>query len=849
MSASSPSYREYRQALIELYEKYDPAKVSRVDGLLHRFAGHEEALVKAVVRKFCENTAPADHQASALHSAAFSQPPAGGEGTSFSGPPPHAPPDPADAMTSEAGGRGSHRTRPAHLYEAHVPLRTSQVPHEMAEYGELEEAYLRALEEELEEQPPAEAAEDSTVQPSMSATPFDVKTNLRGAHHTRANDSTGDEATEGRLLRTCETSVADRAPCARHQLHRYLGQEEEALHLTLARGDPGSVTRVANTDITSPALAASSKEDTRTAAANGADPPRTQSPSAPRALLATPQETEKAAEYAIDGAVAAGPKAATHPNQVEGPVRAQGEEGAPQLEGADAAATLAASQVTKAAAVVARITRHEGTAAGAGTSPTRRLKPAAAVSASVAPLSSGGARYASSPPGKRVAVIGVTSGIPSSVAVRQPLQAASARKAKVSTGVSRVSNVVLPALESAVTPSLILAEDEIDAALHSAIRQNALFDITFYDFFRVLGSSYDNGHERVSRLVANTLLGALFPDMPPATVRWEHADVSCAGEEEAGVLAEKMRERIVQCSARQLRSGVGISNLRVAQCTQSLVRRMADFVKTCRAAVLQLQRQPRPLFVGFWVHRSILPRAVPHWKRCWATTSAEGDAVSVCHAGTLKTELHIPFASVSRCYRETHAVCAPPAYTRNGLAFQLTTGTPPLLVVVCPESGDTTTKLLSAFRAWSSSPRTVQKRSTERLRASSPTSAFHSRIDAAESMKHVRADEVRVWVLERATSTYESQRWSVEGVSICMVSDRTRELCTCAVADVESVISEVELPVTPPARGAHGFMLCFGKGATPLMAFTEQRQQRTRLLDRLYRSRVLSEVVARETGK
>ncbi|KAG5480654.1 hypothetical protein CUR178_05788 [Leishmania enriettii] len=849
MSASSPSYREYRQALVELYEKYDPAKVSRVDGLLHRFVGHEEAVLKAVVRKFCESTAPTGHQASALHSAAFSQPPAGGEGSSFSGPPPHAPPDPVDATTGEAGGQGNDRTRPVHLYEAHVPLRTSQVPHEMAEYGELEEAFLRALENELEEQPPAEAAEDSCVQPSMPAAPFDVKMNLRGAPHARADGSAGDKATEGRLLRTCQRSVSDRAPPARHQLQRYLGQEEEALHLTLARGDPGSVTRVANTDITGPTLAASSKEDTRTAAANGADPLRTQSPSAPRALLATPQETEKGAEYAIDGAAAAGPKAATLPNEAEGSVRAQGEECAFQPEGADAAATLAASQVTEAAAVVARITRHEGTAASAGTSPRRRQRASAAVSASVAPLSSGGARYASSPPGKGVAVIGLTGDIPASVAVRQP-QAASARKAKASTGGSRVSNVVLPAPESAVTPSLISAEDEIDAALHSAIRQSALFDITFYDFFRVLGSSYDNGHERVSRLVANTLLGALFPDMPRATVRWEHADVSCAGEEEeAGVPAEKVRERIVQCSARQLRSGVGISNLRVTQYTQSLVRRMADFVKTCRAAVLQLQRQPRPLFVGFWVHRSVLPRAVPLWKRCWAMTSAEGDAVSVCHAGTLKTEMHIPFASVARCYRETHAVCAPPAYTRNGLAFQLTTCTPPLLVVVCPESSDTTTKLLSAFRAWSRSPRTVQKRSTERLRASSPTSAFRSRIDAAESMKHVRADEVRVWVLARATSTYESQRWSVEGVSIRMVSDRTRELCTCAVADVESVISEVELPVTPPARGAHGFMLCFAKGATPLMAFTEQRQERTRLLDRLYRSRVLSEVAARETGK
>ncbi|KAG5479942.1 hypothetical protein LSCM1_06360 [Leishmania martiniquensis] len=861
MSAPSSSYREYRQALIELYEKYDPAKVSRVDGLLHQFAGHEEALVKAVERKFCEGADPTAALASASHVAASPQPPVTREDTDFVGPPldapptaatpaskydaapfstagqpPAVPPDPNGANSSEAACRGNSGTRPLRSHETHAPLQASRNFHEPTESQGLEEPYLHTLAKKQEEQS-AEAAEDSAVEAAMPATPPHGKTNLRGDHEAHTSDSAGYEESEARTLRMSHSSAPGRAPQAERQRQRYLGREEGAAEETMPKCGPESAPRIVNTETTSPFVAAEPREGTKTAAAKDADVLQANYRSAPLVLQAAPQEAEKAAKSSMEGVAAPASVAAAPTNQADGAVRAEEEADAPQCEGVEAASTPAASRRVEAAAVLARITRHEGSAVDA-----------AAVSASAVLLSSGDSRPASSPPAKGAAVTSLTSSIPAPVAMARPLPVVSARKPERGTRVSRACRVALPVCRGVVAPSLILAEDEIDAALNSAIRRTALFDVTFYDFFRVLGSSYHHGHERVSRLVADTLFGALFPELSPAKVRWETAGASRAGEEEAGVSDEEMRECIVRATARQLRSSATVSDVRAAQSAQSLVRCMADFVTTCRMAVLQLQRQSCPLFVGFWVHCSVLPRAVPHWKRRWAMTSSEGDAVSVCHIGSLRPELRIPFWSVARCYREMHAAHAPPAYTRNGLAFQLTTGAPPLLVVVCPESGDVTAELLSAFRSWSGSQSPAPKRAVNGLVASSSTVASHAEMVALEGATQLSANGTRVWVLERTTLTYEAQRWSVEELSICMVSDRTRELHTCAVAGVESVIAEVELPVTPPVRSTHGFVLCFGKGSAPLMAFTEQRQERTRLLDRLYRSRVLTQIAAGEEG-
>ncbi|CAJ1042470.1 hypothetical protein Q4I32_003418 [Leishmania shawi] len=851
MSAFSSSTTEYRQAIMRLYEKYDPTNVSRVDALLHRFLGREEALMKALERKFSERMMSEGEQTSTRLTGDCADAAQCELEACFSGPPPHAAPTAIisrkcdDAMLSMAAVQpisassdlhaatvsedvdcDNYRMQFIRLCETHSPLRVSPVDHELAKCKEQEEAYLHALEKKLIEVQPAEAAKDSVEEASLPATLPTVEVRLRDDHPKRTSDSAGYEMNTARLLRIDEAYAPDQAHHVECQLQRYAGREEEAIQAVVAKYGPEPVPLVAETELINPTVTIKS-EETSTATENNADSLQIPSPSGPLTIAATPQRAKKTTEHAVDGVAASAEAEATLSAQAE------------------AAATSTTTQKAKAVSVTVRATEHEGNGADGEAAPTQVPKLDAAVSASAVPPSSGGTQRASSPPAKSVVATGMTSNSLVLSAVAGSLQTASARKGKTSIRTSRLTKDVFPACKGEVARDLILDGNEVDASLSRAVRWTAPFNIAFYDFFRVLGSYHAHGGERVSLRVANTLLSALFPEMSPRKVLWEYGDMACTGEDGVGVSAEEMRERIVQGAARQLRNSASVSNLHVAQYTWLLVRRMESFVKTCRTAVLQLQRQPRSLFAGFWVHRAVLPRAVPQWKRCWATMGADGDAVLVCCVGSLKTEWHIPFARVARCYRENNATGAPRAYMRNGLAFQLTTGVPPLIVVVCPESSDVTLQLLSTFRSWSSSPRDIHGRCSGTHFASSPVPAPHSQHDGAESRKYREANQVRVWVLVRAMSTYELQRWCVEGVSIHMVSDRTREVHTCAVVDVEGAFAEMKLPVTPPARSAYGFVLCFHNGVTPLMAFTEQSQARTQLLDRLYRGQVLAQVEAK----
>ncbi|KAG5506386.1 hypothetical protein JKF63_05889 [Porcisia hertigi] len=849
MSAVPSSHQEYRQAIIELYEKHDPGKVSRVDETLKRFVGREEALVRTLRRKFYEGMPSGGEEAPDQASASSIAPPlhfslprmSNGSDTQ-----PLLPPS-SDATLSSAAE--DYRTRAINLYRRYNPSKLDRVDAQLRKYTGQEEAYLRALERKLTKTHPAAAVADSTEEASLPATAIAAEAGPLDDNQGRTNDGSGSEENKAQLLSIHEAHAPERVNPAEVQPQSYLGGGEEVIEEGVVRYSPGPVASVADTLTTIPGATTEAMVRTATTVIHSADDPlRTVTSSAPLTVVATPQEDEKTA--ALSARLMA---AASSSPQAENSVHARKEGGVVQCEGSEASVSPAALPETVGATVAARAPTHEASglaAPAAASSPDSTLE--AAFSLSPVCSSSGGSRAAVLMCAESVSVPGVTRSSPTPAPAAGPLQASSASKARLRARPSVPSKAAYPAREREVTCSRLVDTDRIGATLHSVIKRMALFDITFYDFFRVLGSFHSRGYERVSLEVANALLGVLFPGLSLAEVSWQRVHPSRSPEEkgeEAGLPAVEMRERIMQGAVRQLQSNVSVSNVLVENYAQSLVQRMAEFVKTCRMTLVQLQRQPRLLSAGFWVHRSVMPRAVPCWKRCWATTSTGGDALSLCHVGSLRTALCIPFASVARCYRERTATGAPPAYTRNGLAFQMTTGAPPLLVVLCPESGDVAAQLFSAFRSWCSSVRDAHLGGPAMHSASSLSSASRSQSVAPERGDQLAVKQVRVWVFLKTTSTYELQNWCVDGQSIHMLSGRTGELRACAVADLKSVITEMELPVRPPMREAHGFVFCFSNGLAPLMAFTEAPQERTWLLDRIYRSQMLMQVTVKNEQK
>ncbi|KAL7704122.1 hypothetical protein N2W54_007982 [Lotmaria passim] len=346
------------------------------------------------------------------------------------------------------------------------------------------------------------------------------------------------------------------------------------------------------------------------------------------------------------------------------------------------------------------------------------------------------------------------------------------------------------------------------------------------------------------------MLRAIEPNLVALVV--PHEEEMRLGGAKAYLTEIEVRDFVLQFCIRETEKWAEKREQRAVQMVHFAVKRMRDFVKMCRLAVLRLQRQPTPLSAGFWAHRSVQPRVVARWKRCWAKTSVKKDALSLCYPGSVKTELHIPFASLLRCYRESRAAGAPPAFARNGLVFQLSLDNPPLLVVVCPELPHVCEGLLSCVREWKqrqSSPRSDAEggdgKEEGRVTFSSGSlSQSPSQLTGAATRGVASA--VRVWSLPKGAVAYEQQSWVVDGDALHMTSYSSHKDQTCPVADIATVVAEIELPVRPPVRTACGFMLCLRSGFA-ILAFAEHPQERAHLLERLYQSQLVLQLSAAST--
>ncbi|KPI85621.1 hypothetical protein ABL78_5302 [Leptomonas seymouri] len=380
-------------------------------------------------------------------------------------------------------------------------------------------------------------------------------------------------------------------------------------------------------------------------------------------------------------------------------------------------------------------------------------------------------------------------------------------------------------------------------AVLKCVDRNPLFGLAVYDFFRSLGTVTVAGKEVIRSRVATTLLRAIDPDLPSLIASRNGRGLSDSAEE---FLSEvELRNCVLTFCVNEVEKSSHKKQRHAKLLVSIAVKRMSDFVETSRRALLRLQRQPAQWSGGFWVHRSVQPRVVLQWNRCWAKMSVKGDALSVCAPGSFKSELHIPFACVVRCYRECRAAGAPLAYARHGLVFQLTAGNPPLQVVVCPEIPDACEGLLASLRAWSSVQNSSRPLNDGVLAGSSRTS---SKLLGRQTEATIQGFKtIAVWSLMKGTSVYEEQSWVVEDDALRMTSLSSQQACVYAVADITAIVEEAELPVAPHLRTACGFVLCLRSGSS-ILAFTEHPQERTYVVEHIYRSQLLLQLSSMSAG-
>jgi hypothetical protein len=149
VAAGKPTYKD---RIIALYAKYQPDKVASVDKTMEKYAGNEEALIDALVKKYGPE-------------------PAASSGSSTPNP---APASPA-AQAATPAGKPSYKDRITALYAKYQPDKVASVDKTMEKYAGNEEALIEALVKKYGPEPEAQAAAATVAGTPAKAGPASYK--------------------------------------------------------------------------------------------------------------------------------------------------------------------------------------------------------------------------------------------------------------------------------------------------------------------------------------------------------------------------------------------------------------------------------------------------------------------------------------------------------------------------------------------------------------------------------------------------------------------------------------------------------------------------------------------------
>ena len=160
-----PAKPSYRDRMVAIYEKYEPAKVSTVDSTLEKFKGKEEAVIKKLVEKYgpeplaTEPAAPSPTSTADVQLSARSAP--------------------MNSARSTGPQVLSYRDRMIAMYEKYEPSKASTVDATLEKFKGKEEAVIKKLVEKYGPEPVPQQVAGSSAAPtpsSLSPVPTPVAT-------------------------------------------------------------------------------------------------------------------------------------------------------------------------------------------------------------------------------------------------------------------------------------------------------------------------------------------------------------------------------------------------------------------------------------------------------------------------------------------------------------------------------------------------------------------------------------------------------------------------------------------------------------------------------------------------
>jgi hypothetical protein len=303
-----------RDRVKALYDKYDPEKSASTDATLAKYAGKEEQLLKALVKKYGPEPE--------VTAASASSPPAAAAPAAT---PTAAPPAAAAAEDHQGASPLSHKDRLAALYAKYDPEKVSQVDSTLAKYAGKEEQMLKALVKKYGPEPTPPAT------PRVPASPAAPAPSAAAASGSPQQTPRADLSHRDRVKALYDKYDPEKSATTDATLAKYAGKEEQLIKALVKKYGP---------EPEAPAAAAE---------------PSTAAPAGEPAAARTHRERVKAMydQYDPDKSATVDATLAKYVGKEEQLIKALVKKYGPEPEGAPSAAASPAASPAKAAPPVA----------------------------------------------------------------------------------------------------------------------------------------------------------------------------------------------------------------------------------------------------------------------------------------------------------------------------------------------------------------------------------------------------------------------------------------------------------------------------------------------------------------
>ncbi|ORC89073.1 uncharacterized protein TM35_000142840 [Trypanosoma theileri] len=266
-----------------------------------------------------------------------------------------------------------------------------------------------------------------------------------------------------------------------------------------------------------------------------------------------------------------------------------------------------------------------------------------------------------------------------------------------------------------------------------------------------------------------------------------------------------------------------------------VLAKMQEFILTVKRKAKPLRLNvTKELHIGFWAYKCVKPCIEEKWERTWVIL--DGDSrLLLLRPNTVKPEITIALDHVLNCQLSSMLLMrAPRSCAKNGLYLQLSLGSNPVLLLLCPLNVQHGHALVRHIRQYCKKE-TKSSLINAPLGQSEKENQREGSLD--ESVKNSTeplVSAVPVWCCRSGCTSFVRSFWLLLGDYIIHRNDGEQKTYSWRMTSVKDVYIATELGVKPPSTFLkYAFIIVHEKGS--LFCCAESQEARDTLVANMKR--------------